>query len=246
MSQCQFVSSDGTPCKKRTFSGLTYCWRHWPTWLKGIGILGISGAILGAIIWLISFTADLKSHGIPIPDIVGKENIPLDISGMLVPDNAPTPPYPCPKVIPEDEIKIFLGKNILGYQSKFPLTILRIAGEDLLSVNKTKKGFLVSAKVFSYDGNIVAQIEDNKFYIKRDNYFRLERPNKHTLVVHDQQARKVLDFYYINPTTIKITGIFSLPNRRPIIFDEEEGLSGGGYNYTGCVGKMGQGFFNFN
>jgi hypothetical protein len=175
--------------------------------------------ILGAIIWLISFTADLKGLGIPIPDIVEKENIPSDIGGVLLPDNAPTPPHNCLPHIPKDAIKFFFGQVLL-YQSKFPITVVRMAGEDLLSLKKVNKGFLISAKIFSDDGRIVTQIEDNKIYINRNNYFRPERPNKHTFSVHDQRARKVLDIYFINPNTIRILGIFNAPNRRPLIIEE--------------------------
>jgi hypothetical protein len=175
-------------------------------------------------------------------------NVPADkYSGVLLPDNLPTPPYPCQtNNIRNNAVKVFLGKNVLGFQSKFPVTILRVRGEDLLSVKRDEKEFLISAKVFSQDGNIIAGIEDNEFFINKNNSFRLEiSDDKHSLVVRDQRARKVLNFYYINPSAIKITGIFSLPNSNPVIIDDEKGLKGGGSVFTGCIGELGEGHFNF-
>jgi hypothetical protein len=208
-------------------------------WIKGIGLFGV----LGAVLYLISIIADLKGLGIPISPLFQGEDLPIDISGLLTPDNAPTPSHSCLSGIPEDAIKIFAGQNLI-YQTVFPISVLKMAGEDLLSIKKGKKGFLISAKIFSYDGKIVAQLEDNKFYINPHNYFRLERPNKYILAVHNQRAEKVLDIYFINSNTIRISGIFIMPNRQPIIVAEDV-LKISGYSYAGlCFGEVGESMFN--
>jgi hypothetical protein len=94
--------------------------------------------------------------------------------------------------------------------------------ESVLSIGKSGSGMTVSAKVFSRDGRIVAQIVDNGFFINPNNFFRRERPDKSTLVVYDQEGRQVLVVRYLNPSAVKILGIFNFPGISPIIIEENQ------------------------
>lgn len=147
----------------------------------------------------------------------------VETTGVLLPDSAQIPPNPC-EALPPDAMALFLGNSAV-YTRQFPYTVFRVAGQDLLSIDKAKEakeGISVSAKIFSSDRRIVAEIIKNKFHINPNNYFRLERPDKHSLVVYDQQATKVLSVYYLNPTSIKLLGIFHSPNRYPIVIEEDK------------------------
>src|SRR5581483_2676063 len=144
-----------------------------------------------------------------------------EYAGLLLPDNRPTPDNPCHE-IPNDAVAILLGRSA-AYASVFPHTVLRIRGDDVLTMNRLGNQMAISAKVFSTDGRIIAEIRDNEFSINPNNYFRKERPNRHTLRVFDQQNRKVLDVDFINPRAIRFSGIFNYPNR-PFVISETEGI----------------------
>ncbi len=165
------------------------------------------------------------------------------MAGVLVPDNAPTPPYNC-GAVPPDAMILFLG-NSVAYQIKpFPIDIFTVAGKSFLSIDNIIDKLFISAKIFSSDSKIVAEIKYNKFYINPNNYFYIERPNKHTLVVYDQQSRKVLDIYFINSKTVKILGIFNIPNRMPIVIEEEKQKIGIATSENSCFRQAVGAFFN--
>lgn len=143
----------------------------------------------------------------------------LQIVGVLTPNNKPTPPNPCGS-IPPNALVLFLGDSA-SYTTAFPHTVIEVGQEQILIINKEKDKITLSAKLFSRDGKIVAELKDNKFFINPNNYFRIDRPNFHTLIVYDQEAKQILNVEYINPSVIKFLGIFYLPNRLPIIINED-------------------------
>jgi hypothetical protein len=166
-----------------------------------------------------------------------------ETKGVLIPDNATTPPYDC-GAVPPDAMIIFLGNSVAYQINPFPINIFTVAGQSFLSIDKIKDNLYISAKIFSYDSKILAEIRDNIFYINPNNYFRIERPNKHTLVVYDQQSRKVLDIYFINSKSVKILGIFNIPNRIPIVIEEEKQKIEGGTYEKNCFGHAVGTFFD--
>jgi hypothetical protein len=139
--------------------------------------------------------------------------------GVLKPGNEPQPQHPCHEM-PDGAFVILLG-NSASYTTMFPHTILEIRGEEILSVSKSDEGLLLSGKVFSRDGRIVAQLIDNEFFINPNNYFRKDRPDQTSLVVYDQRSREVLRVHFINPSTMKVLGVFHYPGTQPVIIREE-------------------------
>jgi len=71
------------------------------------------------------------------------------------------------------------------------------------------------------DGKIVAELKENQFHINPSNYYRIEKPNEHALVVYDAQGNEALNVYFLNPAAIKLTGRFYFPKRQPIIITED-------------------------
>jgi hypothetical protein len=106
-----------------------------------------------------------------------------EMSGVLLPGNEPTPSSSCRKV-PSDVMMLFLGNSVV-FNKGFPHAVLTVHGQTVLSMRKLDKGITVSAKVFSADGRIIAEIKDNEFFINPNNIFRREFPDKSTLVVYD-------------------------------------------------------------
>lgn len=157
------------------------------------------------------------------------------LSGELLPSNKPTPTNACGK-IPSNAIAIFLG-NSVAYSSKFPHTVIKVVNQDLLTIDKNIEKITISARFFSRDGKIVAELKNNKFYVNPNNYFRLERPNNHTLKVYDQEAQEVLNVEFINRKVIKLLGIFYFPNRSPVIIKENVQILGGIQMSNNCFGE---------
>jgi len=163
-----------------------------------------------------------------------------EISGQLMPANDPDPPTHCSK-IPNDAIKIFLGNSTAwtdstAWTGRVETTILSVAGQKLLSIRKIGGAVAISARIYSRDGRIVAEIVDNFFRINPNNYFRREHPDASTLVVYDQYNRKVLDVRYLNRLSLKFLGIFDFPDRRPVVIEEEQQKLGIGVS-AGCFGN---------
>ena len=74
---------------------------------------------------------------------------------------------------------------------------------------------------------MVATIENNEFRINPNNYFYIERPDRHTLIVRDQQNRECLNVRFLNPAAIKVLGVFEFPTAKipAIVIDKEKVLS---------------------
>jgi hypothetical protein len=128
-------------------------------------------------------------------------------SGLLRPAGDPMPVHETCSTIPSDALVLIYGDS-MSYTRRFPHTVLRVAGETLLSLDKKNGGIAVSAKVYSEDRRLVAQIINNKFYINESNSLRPERPDHHTLSVFDQRGQRVLYVRYLNPSAVKVLGVF--------------------------------------
>lgn len=155
------------------------------------------------------------------------------LSGVLTPDRKPTPKTPNGVLIPHDAIALFFG-NSLAYTNSFPHTIIKIGNEPLLTINKQGNIVTVTAKFFSEDGKIVAELKENQFHINPSNYFRMERPDDHTLIIFDHKGQESLNVHFINPAVIKLTGRFYLPKHPPIIITEEYQLFGNNIKMSSC------------
>jgi hypothetical protein len=135
--------------------------------------------------------------------------------GLLQPADEPMPNNPCRK-IPGNALAIFLGR-CAAYSSASPHAVIRIRGEAVLSFERVHGEIAINAKVFSRDGRIVAEIRRNEFFINPNNYFRRERPDSHSLIVFDQENRRVLDVRFINPRAVRFLGIFNHPDHEVVI-----------------------------
>lgn len=160
-------------------------------------------------------------------------------SGVLIPNSKPTPQdLPCfAHASPTDMILIY-GNNV-SFADKFPHSVIKVKDKTLLSYDKKGNGIAVSGKFFSRDNRIIAELKDNKFFINPNNYFRLERPDEHSLSVYDQDGNEALNVEYVNPSVIRMFGRFYLPGRPPIIIDENGANCGGFYLSRFCGGHAG-------
>jgi hypothetical protein len=130
------------------------------------------------------------------------------VEGQLAPDSLPAPsdnycvksPFP----LPEDATKVLLGTSgSVGVS--YPFVALQINKEDIITLQKTKQGMLISAKLYDSQGKLAAQIIDNHFFVKVRTALRLDHSDPHSLRILDGD-RTLVDIQFMNPTTIRVLG----------------------------------------
>lgn len=190
-------------------------------------VIASFAAGLTAIIWVVAVIA--------IRQTSSEQAQESETHGLLVPANDPDPPNPC-RDIPPQAMRIFLG-NSTCWTTETRHTVLQIANQPIISLRRVERDLAVSSKIFSADGRIVAELIDNRFHINPNNYFRMERPDKHSLLVYDQQARLVLSVRFLNPLAVELLGIFNYPNRPPVIIEEDQATIRGITLSRNCFGS---------
>ena len=148
--------------------------------------------------------------------------IETEIHGTLLPANdpSPQPPQNCSPPINKDTLLFYFG-NSLAWTEGFPRTVLRIKNDDIITINRGPSGLQVSAKIFSEDLRIIAKIVNNEFFLNPNNYFRRERPDKHTIIIYDQKDRMALYIRYLNYSAVKLLGTFYAQGMPPVVIGEE-------------------------
>ncbi len=128
------------------------------------------------------------------------------LSDTLVPGDQATPDIPCAKGYPrEDAMKVFFDGAVTVI-TKFPHTIISANHDPRLVINKHGDGSTsISATVVSGDGRIIAEIQDNKFIVNQLNYLTMDRTDRSSLKVRDQQGKDVLDVTLLNKYALVVS-----------------------------------------
>jgi len=189
-------------------------------------IQGFRGAVIAAgvgltlAIWLLVAVVLKHASSADVPE--------SELQGVLIPANDPIPPNPCPEQPRPGTIAIYIGSSV-GYTSAAnPYGVLKLDDDVVLSIEKSDDdGLLLNATVRSPDKRIVATIEKNVFHVNPNNYFYIKRPDRHTLIVRDQQNRECLNVRFLNPSAVRVLGVFEFAtgNFPGIIINETEVLS---------------------
>jgi len=169
------------------------------------------------------------------------ETIP-ELHGLLIPANDRAPYPPCLRG-PRNVVIILLGNSAFLTDKK--MTAVHIHNLDLISFAKSDAGVSVSTRVISSDNKVVAQITNNEFYVNPNNYFKMYRPDWHTLIVKEPGGREVLNVYYMNPSAMKILGSFYNPGSSPAIIEENQQVIGGVTYSNACLGFDDNGIWSF-
>lgn len=136
-----------------------------------------------------------------------KLNIEPEHMGLLTPAADPDPDPEMQTRLPKGALRLYLG-SCVAVSTGGPMVALKVGGEPVVSIRRDGEAISVSAKLYSKDRRIIAEIADNEFHLNPNNYFRKERPSKSELVVYDQSGAEVLRAKYLNSKAIKITGVF--------------------------------------
>jgi hypothetical protein len=161
-----------------------------------------------------------------------------ETGGLLTPARDPNPAAPssCGDA-PSGAIRLYFGSSGLAFTTGQSSTIVAFDGDPVLQIKRQAEGISVNAKIFSQDKRIVAEIKNNRFTLNPNNYFRRERPDKHTLVVIDQEDREVLRIRYVNRLSVKLTGVFFYPRKSPIRIQEGRTVVGNSVLSDFCLGN---------
>jgi hypothetical protein len=141
----------------------------------------------------------------------------------LVPASDPEPHqnllFPCP--IPRGAVKVLLGNNV-AYASEYPASVIDTQNISRLYMRRDEAGRIaVTGDIFDSDDNVVVEIKDNHFTVATD-VFEMGRPDPSTLSVTIRKHKEhVLTMRFMNPDTVRITGIFRYLNVPPITVTDE-------------------------
>jgi hypothetical protein len=130
------------------------------------------------------------------------------VEGQLTPDSLPAPtdnscvnsPFP----LPEDATKVLFGTSGSVALSN-PFVVLQINKEDIIALQKTKQGMLISARLYDSQGKLAAQIIDNHFFVKVRTALRLDHSDRHSLSILDGDSTLV-EIQFLNPNTVRVLG----------------------------------------
>ena len=147
--------------------------------------LGAVGAILFTLL-MCGWTLNLKN-----------EHELLTLHGLLIPAHDSNPPNSCR--LSGDELGIYLGNDLAVKADRFPVTIIRVAGKPTVVLDRDPNGWLVlSVDVRSADGRIIASLNRNEFTVNQNNYLSMERDDRSSLSVIDQDGNEALHARYLN------------------------------------------------
>jgi hypothetical protein len=151
--------------------------------------------------------ATVYYHKVDGQDVATRIELTDYIEGQLTPAELPTPvDNECFKMsVPPNATTVLLGQSG-AVALRYPFVVLRIDGTDIMTIQKTKKGMLISANLFDSRGHLAAQIVDNHFFINARGAFHIETtPDHHTLKISEGDTT-LIDIQFLNPTTVRVLG----------------------------------------
>jgi hypothetical protein len=101
-----------------------------------------------------------------------------------------------------------------------------------VSVQQGPNGIKISADIYSRQGELIGQIQDNGYSVSGSESLVVEKSGDlSALVVHDAQRTELLYVRYLNPQAIRLRGILSCPIPRLItVVITDSGLIAPGNN----------------
>src|SRR5579863_1025605 len=162
-----------------------------------------------------------------------RANAARELTEQAAPVIAAALPQPvssnCP--IPKNAVGLYLG-NRVSVITEFPHVVFRAHGNDVLRIDRASADLMISFRVFSESGALVARLDRNIFTTKNSSH--VERPDASHLLVFDDRGTQVLDVQFLNPQAIKMTGVLRYPGVDPIIISEKYAGNGGSIMPQSC------------
>jgi hypothetical protein len=152
--------------------------------------------------------------------VVGPNQVAPTI-GWLQPANEPTPPNGCDRLPaiyqgPKGPIIILADSGFIPGNSA-NVAAIQIGQCAPVMIRQGPNGIMVSADIYSPQGELVGQIRDNGYTMSGEKRLAVEKSGDlSTLVVHDAQRTELLYVRYLNPNAIRVRGVLSCPVPRLI------------------------------
>lgn len=137
--------------------------------------------------------------------------------GKMFPGFEPTPAGNCRGSIPEGAIRLFLGDNEI-IATRFPHRVLAIAGiGNVISLDRAENGTVsVLMEVKDEKGTIAVRLDKTGFAVNPKSTYKLEHPDRSTVIVKDSHGGEALNVHYLNPSAITLNGTLRYPGRGAI------------------------------
>lgn len=150
-------------------------------------------------------------------------------SGLLEPAKDADPDICAHLPILPSTFRLYVGSSRL-HTDFFPYEPLVADKTPLFTIIKDEKGQIgINVDVLSSDRRtIIARIVGNRFVTNRNKYLEMQRPDKSTLIVIDQEGTKVIDIRYSNPHAIRLRGALYVSNRKNRVVIDDEAIQGDG------------------
>jgi len=164
--------------------------------------------------------------------LTAKIKLSRDLSldhGWLLPANDPDPPNNCTfevsagigtgrtiKLMPDNALKVFLGKFMVSY-SNFPHRIFTVNGKNPLILNRDAgERIALTMDILDKDEKIVVRFADGLFTVNQNARLDMKRPDRSTLIVHDNYGNEVLNIRYLNKSAVVVSALLQYSQAKPV------------------------------
>jgi hypothetical protein len=143
-------------------------------------------------------------------------------SGELIPANDLMPNFRGKPVmiVPTNCTLLFAGGSLFEVVGANSCIIVQLNEDKLLSISYDGVKAFVSGKFFDRNGKIIVVLEKNRFDADQPNIFRIQRPDKSTLIIRDHENIEVLNIRFLNERAFALTGTIRLPNGFKLVIDK--------------------------
>jgi len=146
--------------------------------------------------------------------------------GEITPDNKPNPVSSTG--LGPGTMTLVLGDNLAVEVALADLHILSRNDTPFLKFGVDSNGnMLLTTDIRSNSNDNIVTVIDNEFQANPNYAFHAVQPNHHSLIVRDFNGHEVLNIYFVNPKTIRVTGTFYIEGyKEPVRILPTGGLLG--------------------
>jgi hypothetical protein len=70
--------------------------------------------------------------------------------------------------------------------------------------------------ILDKDGKVVVRFDDGHFMVNQNTRLDMKRPDRSTLIVHDNYGNEVLNIRYLNKQSVAISALLQYSQARPV------------------------------
>jgi hypothetical protein len=113
-----------------------------------------------------------------------------------------------------DGMLFTMGKAGMWFQKKSggKRPLLTVGACTLMSAEFESNRLFFNADIYDLNHELVARVEQNEFHLIPGKFAYADRPDRHTLIVHDKGGNVLVSIYFRNPYAIDVRGTFVCPD----------------------------------